>query len=412
MSRRAGNHQPNGAGKDVAPTAMSRFPDPANGTQSTAQNVAKRERKSNGNGQVKPEYSRDISDMLRAANEQLLKRRADNVGRVVGSAFGWLAPLADLPQTSEIESPAETVSKPPTRVRLFPMLMNGISRAGMDAAGRVWLTLRHIDESGRGWLDIDDVRDKLTSKTSMYRVCGQRRLRQILNDGEGQLWERDQHGKLWIYGTVRACLNFGIERLSGDNIEVDFVTIIGSIKTYRATMYGAFLASKRTAPISREKITEATGYSERSQREFDQIIGTKITRNFSIDAQQTDETKEAHLWQCGRAHFEFYDGHGKQGEKGRTYNARRLPNTYETQFQRGTNGRKKKINRKLKTDLVATWEQGNGTDAQLRVFHTDALTAGKATKSAQTAILRHYSCRDFATWTTYEGEAMHRGIAS
>ena len=90
MSRQAGNHQPNGAGKDVAHTAMSRFPDPANETRSTAQNVAKRERKNNGNGQVKPEYSRDISDTLRAANEQLLKPPSRQCGEGCRFCF-WLA---------------------------------------------------------------------------------------------------------------------------------------------------------------------------------------------------------------------------------------------------------------------------------------------------------------------------------
>lgn len=299
-------------------------------------------------------------------------------------------------------------SKPPISetVKVIPSLMNGISRAGADTAGRVWLVLRQIDTAGRGWLTVDDVRDKLTNKASIYRVCGQRRLRDILRDGEGQLWERDQRGRLWIYGAVKVCQNFNVERLSGNNVDVDLVLITGNIKSYRAAMYGAFLEGKRTAPISRAVIEAETGYSERSQREFDQIIGVTKTRNFSVDTVQNADTKEAHVWLYGRGHFEFVDYKGKQGEKGQTHNARRLPNSYATSFQHGTAGRKKKINQQLRLNLVNIWAQGNETMSKVRLFYADGREAGGAIKAQRAAIVRCSGRKDFAFWATYEGDRL------
>jgi hypothetical protein len=49
----------------------------------------------------------------------------------------------------------------------------------------------------------------LTKKKSPHRVCGWRRLRQILAEGEDVFWARDRVGRLWIKGPARVAQALG-----------------------------------------------------------------------------------------------------------------------------------------------------------------------------------------------------------
>ena len=163
---------------------------------------------------------------LEIAQQRLEAMRRERVSndlaadKGVGGSGGWLdalrqieiAPLTGDREKTETEGEAchkkgdtfgaFTESTKEQNIKIMPSLMNGISRAGMDAAGRVWLLMRELDKQGRGWLTVDDVREKLTDKKSEFRVCGQRRLRDVLRDGEGKLWERDGRGRVWIYAQL------------------------------------------------------------------------------------------------------------------------------------------------------------------------------------------------------------------
>ena len=345
-------------------------------------------------------------DALANANEQL-KAKREKPGRVVGcGSSGWLDSLREgLQNSAEPErEPATAPEEAPQFIRVYPSLMNGIRRAEQDVIGRIWLLLRHIDHDGRGWLTVENIREKLTRKESALRVCGQRRLREQLRAGEGIFWERDGRGRLWIYGTVNVCRNIGIEQLTGNNVNVSIEDVTTSLKRYRAAMYSAFIAGKETAPISRYVVAELTGINERSQREYDHVIGIKKTRNYSIDDRRTKDSAMNHAWEHHRASFGFRDHKGKQGEAGATYNARRLPNSYESTHECGTNGRKKKTNQQLKITLVNKWAQGNDNTSVVKIFYPNVRKAGTAIKRQLTAIMRHYKAKDIAMWTTYEGE--------
>ena len=196
----------------------------------------------------------------------------------------------------------------------------------------------------------------------------------------------------------RVGIAFNVRRLRGHNVEIELGDLTNGMERFNATLYAAFHASRDSAPISRATITELTGISDRRQREFDQIANVERERNFSIDERQTDENTADHVWAHNRASFRFTDHKGKQGEKGQTYNARRLPNSYKSPLQRGTNGRKKKINSKLAGNLVTHRAQGQPESTVERVFFTDARTAAKTAKRAENANLRLSGRKDYSMW--------------
>lgn len=84
-----------------------------------------------------------------------------------------------------------------------------------EAPGRVWLLLRAIDHDGRGWLTVDEARKQLTGKDSPLRCCGWRRLRQLLREGTGIFWHRDEQDRLWLGGAHRIAYTLDCGRLQG-----------------------------------------------------------------------------------------------------------------------------------------------------------------------------------------------------
>ncbi|MCB0015299.1 MAG: hypothetical protein KDE34_25455, partial [Anaerolineales bacterium] len=70
-------------------------------------------------------------------------------------------------------------------------------RETKTAPGRLWLMLRFLDQAGRGAFCLNDITRTLTDKTSPYRLCGKRQLRNLIQDGNGLFWARDKT-HLWL----------------------------------------------------------------------------------------------------------------------------------------------------------------------------------------------------------------------
>ncbi len=56
----------------------------------------------------------------------------------------------------------ETTSPKQTNVKAYPSMLTAMLSEGLAAPGRVYLLLRHLDQGGRGWLSVDEVRYQLT----------------------------------------------------------------------------------------------------------------------------------------------------------------------------------------------------------------------------------------------------------
>lgn len=105
-------------------------------------------------------------------------------------------------------------------VVVHPTLLLSMLKENLEASGRVWLLLRAIDRQGRGWLHVEDIRRKLTAKDSNWRICGWRRLRQLLHQGQDIFWERDKNGRLWLKGAHRIAYTLNSGRLQGFPVEL------------------------------------------------------------------------------------------------------------------------------------------------------------------------------------------------
>ncbi|MCI0728558.1 MAG: hypothetical protein L0332_17815 [Chloroflexi bacterium] len=264
-------------------------------------------------------------------------------------------------------------------VKHHPSLGLAALNAGEAPVYQVWLACRFLDEAGRGWLDIQDVREQLTSEVSPLRLCGWRRLRQILGQGNGCYWIWDkERSRLWLFGVARLAVYLGVERLAGRPVELPVSVLSGDIGAFKAHLYGAWHSGRKQAnPITRARQRELTGLPERTQRRYCRIAGVRRQQNIAILGRYTTEEVQESAWRHGRAVFEFYDYKGRQGQPGGRYLARYMPATHIGPHNQATRGRQRKINRKLK-DLVNKGARGNGGDRVNRLYFHNGAAAAKA----------------------------------
>jgi hypothetical protein len=251
-------------------------------------------------------------------------------------------------------------------------------REHLEAAGRIYLLLYHLDPQGRGWLSVDYARHQLTANSSPLRVCGWRRLRQILHQGEGIFWHRDHQQRLWLRGPHRIAQKLDLDRLEGQRINLPAKALLGGIQVVRANFYAAFHSGRRkSSPLSRECLKGITGIPDRTQRTYDHISNTKRERNMAIGPRYTPISAENQGWQRGRGMFRFVDSQGQQGTPKREYVAWHLPNSYTGPHSTRCKGRQKRINRRL-TDLVRKGMRGNSPEQVEKLFWPNGAAAGRA----------------------------------
>lgn len=283
-----------------------------------------------------------------------------------------------------------------------PSLLAQFIKQEVVAIGRVWLLARAIDIDGRGWLAVENLRTQLTGKGSNLRVCGWRRLRQILQQGTGVFWERDDQGRLWLYGTARVARNLDLERFSGDPIALPVKTLQGTVADVRAACYTAFHCGRDATPITRATLEEVTGVPERTQRHYDSAHNTERIVNFTL-VPEADSMET--FWEHNRAAFPFEDRQGKHGVIGRSYIAIRLPNSYHTtRFARLDGKQKKRLNRQLRQDLVHFGKQGNSQGKTEQIFFTDGKKAARVCnkRTNQNIYLQTQQDCSVVFWTRWE----------
>ena len=114
-------------------------------------------------------------------------------------------------------------------LRVYPSLAMAWQAEKRTAEARVWLLLKKIDTQGQGWLKVGDIREKLSRKGSIFHVCGQRRLRELLRAGEGVFWHRDKTGRIWLHGAAEVGGQFNVRRLRGHNVEIELDDLLSLI---------------------------------------------------------------------------------------------------------------------------------------------------------------------------------------
>lgn len=377
---------------------------------------------------------RSNHDLLAAANERLLARRAELAARSktesresssveqLPSHLGWgsanlqshhlpnsnvlpkketrvessvldaLRPIFDnLPENTQHDDVAhqDTHSDEDSQNRVVivqPSLLAGILKDEAVAVGRIYLLCRHLDTDGRGWLSIADLRAHLTDKQSPLHVCGWRRLRQILQEGKGKFWERDDQDRLWIYGLTRVAATLNVQYFSGDKIELPLDILCGNIGGLRAAFFAAFHGGRESSPIARATLRDITGVPERTQRLYDKTQNIECTENYTLsDASNAPDTYYTH----GRAAFAFIDKTGQHGQAGKEYIAIRLPNSYETPHIVRHPKKQTRLNKRLRKDLMKYGTRGNSRSSKERIYFTNGQQAAKCFSRSDTPIFLH-----------------------
>ena len=352
-----------------------------------------------------PPHSDPVNWPLRNAQKELRQRRLGPLNRQNpnGMAVGacnegtraWLLlPLAtgDAPPTPPRDGTpscpatgdrrpagAGKVSHPPAAVTVHPTMLHAILRQGREASARVWLLLRLADRVGRGWLTVDEARRELTAPGGPLFVCGWRRLRQLLAEGEGVFWVREARSggdRLWLRGSPRVALALDCRRLQGYPIELPIAALLGGIQGVRAAFYAAFHAGREARPISRATLATLSGVGMRTQLAYDSVAHVARSRNIVIGERYSADNARERAWEHGRAVFRFVDRAAKEGRAGGEYVAWRLPNSYYAAYQRRSRGSRKRLNRKI-DDLVMKGIPGNDERAVESVFHANGAQAAR-----------------------------------
>ncbi|HSM57408.1 MAG TPA: hypothetical protein VK879_14755 [Candidatus Sulfomarinibacteraceae bacterium] len=308
------------------------------------------------------------SEALTQALHQACRQRKAAAQRCAGEDLHWLPrppqpPAATEPATQTARA-CHAQEQLPRTVLLFPEIAIAMLRQNVEAAGRIWLLLRHLDVQGRGWIEASIARRRLTAKKSPLRVCGWRQLRNLLAQGDGLFWQRDNgpasEARIWLRSTAKVAAALGVPRLSARAINLDVSVLLDSIGSVRAHFYASYHRGRRhKRPISRQCLEDLTGVARRSQHKYEAEAGIERRQNWAVGARYTQEAAQERAWRQGNGVFQFTDHQGKTGAAGATYVAWQLPNSYLGPHEQQVTSSRKRINRQL-VDLFTKGITGNG----------------------------------------------------
>jgi hypothetical protein len=270
-------------------------------------------------------------------------------------------------------------------VKAYPDLLNAFLIQREAPAARLYMLLRAIDQNGRGWLEIGAVR-QITDDAHMFTW---RRLRQILEAGNGRFWDITNHGRIRYKSVAKLAQELNCDRLNASPVNFPVQAIIKSTKTFKAHCLAAWHAGQSdNNPITRKVLRDVTGVSETSQREYDKIAGTTAQLNIAItDKKWTDrQAREEYTWGHGRSVFRFVDLRGKQPHLKRYDQmiAYRLPNSYTADMSQAPRGKQRRINQKIRPRIYV----GRGISLDRRYYQDAELAARAFGRGKQELLIR------------------------
>lgn len=303
-------------------------------------------------------------------------RERDGLGLHKPTSTTTLMPPTDLGRGEAPPTNQEPTVFDSKGVIAHPTMVLAMLKQGLEAPGRVYFLLRVIDTDGRGWLEIQNIRRLLTQKESPWRICGWRRLRQLLKQGEGVFWQRDAKDRLWLKGTHKIAYTLDCDRLAGSPVLLPVSSLLGGIQAVRGAFYAAFHSGRASKPISRQTLEEVTGVAERTQRVYDRVARVSCQSNLALGERYTKERFEARAWNQGRAVFRFVDTRGLHGRPQADYIAWHIPNSYAGPYTRRSKANRRRVNRKL-ADLVKKGIPGTSKEQVTQLFWSNGALAAK-----------------------------------
>jgi hypothetical protein len=294
----------------------------------------------------------------------------------------WQTLAAEHSEAAVVSSPTSNQS-----LKLYPSLALAMLRQGQVAAGRIWLLLRHLDEQGCGWIDVEHAREKLSGRDTPLRVCGWRQLRNLLRQGEGIFWQRQQ-SRLWLRSTSKVAAALKVERFAGKPVLLPLAILTGTIGVVRAHFYATFHSGQASErPIARQTLQRLGGICPHTQRDYEKRANVKTHSNFAIGARSTSAQAEEMAWQHGGACFQLTDHEGRQGKPGTIYLAWQLPNSYYGPHPKQGCAGQRRFNREL-ADLRIQGTTGND-HSMMKRYYSDGQLAARAFNRGYEGIYWH-----------------------
>lgn len=285
--------------------------------------------------------------------------------------------------------PAKSVS---VSVRVYPDILLACLRNDVVSPARLWLIAKTLDSAGTGVLRVANLRKQITDKHNNHFICGKRRFRALLAQGEGIFWERDTHHRLWLRSYQKVAQRLNVNRLSLRPVQIPLKALTTNIFTTRAWFYASFHMGRGNTPISRDAIDKITGIDAQTQRKYESETNIRASFNYAIAEPASPQAIQEHAWQRGGGSFTFKDSKGYHGKKAKEYIAWQLPNTYEIEGQPCSRGMQKRINSALKHLLM---EKGTtGTVQQPKRVRTYFSNAKTAVLSKKDIPLKYWPRRD------------------
>ena len=270
------------------------------------------------------------------------------------------------------KEPAQTVRINPSTATAMPTCR--VKDKPAVPGYRVWLISRDIDPDGSGCVPLSAL------QAAIAKTFGKRRLKKILQLGEGVFWHRykSREGAVMVRyaGAARLAKRFGLACFNGSPVQIPSDYLYGSLVDFRAALQGVFDASRKDPrPITRKRRRLITGRCARTQRSYEEKIGTKVTRNIGIIDDYSIDKKRDALYE-GQAAFKFVDHEGRIDNKpGSELLAKWLPNTYTppATFQRVESRSSKRLSSQLKKivpqDITSLLNKGQRVTSDVILEH-------------------------------------------
>lgn len=231
-------------------------------------------------------------------------------------------------------------------ISLHPTLALALLKKNHVAAGRVWLILRALDTTGRGWHTPSEIHNQLSRPDSPTKLCAPRQLRHLLEQGEGLFWHKG-NGRYWLRSCAKVALGLGVERFSGHGVHLPLAVLTQSIAKVRAHFYATFHSGRKEAPIARATLETLTSLTPPTQRAYEKAAGVHRQSHIALGPRLNTVCPQNLAWEHGKALFAFTDHNGRHGKAGQTYWAWQLPNSYHGPHLRQNRAATKRLNRQL-----------------------------------------------------------------
>lgn len=265
----------------------------------------------------------------------------------------------------------------PKHIRAYPTLLTASIQANKAPHMRVYLLLQAYDKNGSGCLNLNDVRLLLTGKMSKWRIVGKRRLRSILNEGEGLFWDRYTADHIWLKSPAKIAEELGCGRLRGLPVELPARELLKGIGRTRAHFYASYESGRRQdAPISRIALEQLTGIPVSTQRHYDKQLNRKKRTNFVVTDLFWMPENVQKVAGAYRQMFLYVDWTGKYGKKRNRYVAYRIADSRNRIHQTASPARLRKINKRIPNVGNTTGRRKSGLSDI--AYHPDAAKAGIA----------------------------------